>query len=61
MFGFLMWFNLLLYVLGYGSTYFLGTRDQIHESCKWVFITTEIAKIMTMASLKEKLEHFDPS
>jgi hypothetical protein len=55
MLGFFMWFNLLFYVLGYGSTYFLGTRDQIHESCEWDFITTEIAKIMTAGLIERKV------
>ncbi len=32
-----------------------GNKDQIHESCEWVSITTKIAKIMTGGLIERKV------
>jgi len=43
----------LIYVQGYGSTHLLETK--FHESCGWVFVIVEIAKILTSGFIEGEI------
>jgi hypothetical protein len=43
----------LINVRGYGSTHLLKTK--FHESCEWVFVILEIAKIMTSGLIEREI------